>query len=129
MGNTIDGDACPHREPAYCAGGAAGVRRIQAGRPPLALLGAMSRAVSAEAAGMLERVTARPVRGAYVDVQPPQAHLTGIEARRGHGGEVTLRRPARTDGSGRCWPVFALQLGVAEAVAALWQRANLVRLR
>ena len=94
--------------------------------------GAADRRIRAEAAAawMLECVTVRPVRDdfAYVDIRLPQVHLTGIEARRGHSGAVTLRGPTRMDGNGRRQPIFALQPGVteaaAEAVAALWQRAD-----
>ena len=74
MGESIDEDACPHREPAYCAGGGAAERRIRA---------------EAAAAWMLECVTVRPVRddfatsisGCRRSTSPVSKHGAGTAAR------------------------------------------------
>jgi hypothetical protein len=82
---------------------------------------------------MLECATLRSIRSdsAYLGIQLPQNSLTDIEARRSHGGKLTLRCPERTDRNGRHWPIFAPQRGTREAaaraVAVLWQHADLAR--
>ena len=79
---------------------------------------------------LLERVTVRPFAPdrALVTARLPWVNLSGLWARRGLDGHVSLSAPQVVGRDGRTWPAFALQPGAAEAIAAavavLWGRAD-----